>query len=202
MAISQFSGFQRLLCPFFFNLRRDCLYFLRSDWKLSSFTILYLNIHAERTKQAKQWIIAMETDTQKVSLAGMRAFNNVVNTLAKWMQHFCSHLRTKEMLDDVEDDVWWKSNFIQYRATCCPNACNMVDSTMLDDVASTCWISLARALGPNNKSSYSEANVTCCYYLFQCNAIACTCVSEDRRWIATADSGKDSMVIIWDSFTT
>ncbi|XP_020632367.1 WD repeat-containing protein 66-like [Orbicella faveolata] len=35
-----------------------------------------------------------------------------------------------------------------------------------------------------------------------CNAITCTCVSEDRRWIATADSGKDSMVIIWDSFTT
>ena len=43
----------------------------------------------------------MVTDTRKVSLPGMR----VLNMLAKQMQHFCSHLRTKEMLDDVEDDV-------------------------------------------------------------------------------------------------
>ncbi|KAK3746263.1 hypothetical protein QZH41_016512, partial [Actinostola sp. cb2023] len=34
-----------------------------------------------------------------------------------------------------------------------------------------------------------------------CNAIACTCASEDRRWIATADNGVNSMVIVWDSFT-
>ena len=48
----------------------------------------------------------METNTRKVSLAGMHAFNNVEHGgQAKRMQHFCSHLRTKEMLDDVEDDV-------------------------------------------------------------------------------------------------
>ena len=29
----------------------------------------------------------------------------MLNTVAKRMQNFCSHLRTKEMSDDVEDDV-------------------------------------------------------------------------------------------------
>ena len=46
----------------------------------------------------------------------------MLNTVAKRMRHFCSHLRTKEMLDDVEDDVWWKSNFAQHH----PTSCNMV----------------------------------------------------------------------------
>ena len=34
-----------------------------------------------------------------------------------------------------------------------------------------------------------------------CNPISCTCASADRRWIATADCGADSMIVIWDSFT-
>ncbi|XP_031247009.1 cilia- and flagella-associated protein 251 [Mastomys coucha] len=33
------------------------------------------------------------------------------------------------------------------------------------------------------------------------NIISCLCVSEDRRWIATADEGPDCLIIIWDAFT-
>ncbi|KAL2912486.1 hypothetical protein HK105_208058 [Polyrhizophydium stewartii] len=31
-----------------------------------------------------------------------------------------------------------------------------------------------------------------------CNAITSTCISRERRWIATADKGPNSMVIVWD----
>lgn len=34
-----------------------------------------------------------------------------------------------------------------------------------------------------------------------CNAITCACISEDKRWIATADAGPDSMIVVWDSTT-
>ncbi|KAJ4454975.1 putative Malonyl-CoA decarboxylase [Paratrimastix pyriformis] len=34
-----------------------------------------------------------------------------------------------------------------------------------------------------------------------CNPISCLCVSRDREWIFTADSGPDSMVIVWKADT-
>jgi len=33
-----------------------------------------------------------------------------------------------------------------------------------------------------------------------CNQITCTACSEDKSLIVTADSGQDSMVVVWDSY--
>jgi len=34
-----------------------------------------------------------------------------------------------------------------------------------------------------------------------CNMIGCSCVSQDKHWLVTADhGGDDSMIVIWDSF--
>ena len=34
---------------------------------------------------------------------------------------------------------------------------------------------------------------------YQGNNLSCTCVSNDKRWLATADIGQNSMVIVWDT---
>ena len=46
---------------------------------------------------------------------------------------------------------------------------------------------------------YDFENNSQILYQGHSNPISCTCVSEDKRWLATADVGEDCMVIIWDT---
>jgi WD40 repeat protein len=34
-----------------------------------------------------------------------------------------------------------------------------------------------------------------------CNLISCCAVSSDKRWIVTADTGEDPIMVVWDSMT-
>ena len=68
-----------------------------------SLTVSKLSSFKARNK-FKHKLIAMDTDTRNVSLVGIHAITKL-NTVAKRMQSCCSHLRTKDMLDNVEDDV-------------------------------------------------------------------------------------------------
>ena len=47
----------------------------------------------------------MDTNPHKVSLVDMRSLNNKIENGSQRMQHCCSHRRTKEMLDGIENDI-------------------------------------------------------------------------------------------------
>ncbi len=34
-----------------------------------------------------------------------------------------------------------------------------------------------------------------------CNKISCAAVSNDKRWIVTADKGPESLIVVWDSMS-
>lgn len=48
-----------------------------------------------------------------------------------------------------------------------------------------------------------------CFHILRCSqssqghrhSITCTCTSDNRRWIATADQGPNNTVIVWDSYS-
>ena len=71
----------------------------------------------------------MVTDTLKVSLAGMHAVEHGEPTNVTFLF--------------TQKKCW----MMHHRATWWPNECNMLDSTVLEDVASTCWKRLARPWG-------------------------------------------------------
>ncbi|KAF0684613.1 Aste57867_23417 [Aphanomyces stellatus] len=48
---------------------------------------------------------------------------------------------------------------------------------------------------------YNYANRTQRLLQGHCNTISCCAVSEDKRWIVTADRGQDSMLVVWDANT-
>ena len=69
-----------------------------------------------------------------------------------------------------------------------------------------------------NEPWYCDITIIILFFLFYCskafyydisecisfeqgNAITCTCVSGDKRWLATGDKGRDHMVVIWDTDT-
>ena len=80
------------------------------------------------------------------------------------MQYCCSQLRTKEMLDDAKDDLWWKPNFAQrYSASwnivqvggqTSPTLVSVGSATMLRDVASV-WAGIKDTNGGSENKNCS-----------------------------------------------
>lgn len=59
--------------------------------------------------------------------------------------------------------------------------------------------SLWRVLSPATAASHRPLLLLCPQG--HANAVSCLCVSEDRRWVATADRGPDALIVVWDSFS-
>ena len=91
----------------------------------------------------------MEADASRVSLAAMHTFSNVEHdgqTNATFLFTLKNKRKCWMMLKTMFDGnqtLFTSSNIMKHRATWWPNECNMLDSKILDDVASTCWIRLA-----------------------------------------------------------
>ena len=91
----------------------------------------------------------MDSDTRKVRWWAC-ARSTMLNKVANQMQHCSSHPRTKEMLDDIEDNVWWKSlthfHIIQHNATSSNKVAKRVHHVGINHVGRYCF----RLAGPLN----------------------------------------------------
>ena len=84
------------------------------------------------------------------------------------MQYCCSQLRTKEMLDDAEDDLWWKPNFAQRHSASwniaqlggqtSPTLVSVGSATMLRDVASV-WAGIKDTNGGSENKNCSACTL-------------------------------------------
>ena len=92
----------------------------------------------------------------------------------KQAQLCCSHKRTKEMLNDITSNVWWKLNFVQHHTTSCNMMDKRVQHVALNNVEQ-CW----------NES-------WCCIRLARASIVAFTSrtenLNERKRWNPSAKS--------------
>ena len=67
----------------------------------------------------------------------------MLESVATRVQLCCSHMRTKETLNDVASNVWWKSNFVQHHRKWC-NMMQHVGQTSSTCSIQQCWTILNR----------------------------------------------------------
>lgn len=122
MPLSYSFSYNVLLCPFSFYLKRVMTLEAFLIGKLKTLFFCWhctLNTHAAMHEANANNKIQISAKSVTCVIVGIHAFNNVKVKVMKRMQHCCSYLRKKEMLDDVEANVWWKSNFVQHHPTPC-----------------------------------------------------------------------------------